>query len=193
MNQHPQSLSSRLLYTPSSSTPGLWRRRNSRIQLEGVYIFLLFSACFFSLPNVAFAEENKSQQEHSIQKESATKQPNQEVKSKALEDFDKDNEGREKAEDSKFSELWSKSLFLLAIAIGALFIATWFMKRMDQFKPKTGGKDAHIHLIEKRMLSQKSCVYLLHIDGHKILVTESINGTQQPYELHKTITDINSI
>ncbi|MBS0655447.1 MAG: flagellar biosynthetic protein FliO [Verrucomicrobia bacterium] len=142
--------------------------------LRPLYIFLFISLCHF-----AYAEETSPQQVETVTGVQAA----HEEKPAALDAFDKENESREKAEEGKFSELWSKSLFLLAIAIAALFIATWFMKRMDYFKPHIGPKDARIKLLEKRMLSAKSCMYLLEVDGHKMVVTESLNGTQQPYEL----------
>lgn len=133
-------------------------------------LFLLFFTCFFSTPDCVYAEESKTE---------SVAQPT------ILDQFDKENANREQAEDSKLSDLWSKSLLLLAVAIGVLFIATWFMKRMEYFKPQIAPKDARIRIVERRMLSPKSYVYLLDVDGHKIVVTESINGTQQPYELCK--------
>lgn len=137
------------------------------------YLRFFLLLCFTALPHYAFAEETPI------------------PPPSALENWNKQNESREKAEDAKFSELWSKSLLVLAVAIGILFIATWVMKHFERFKPKTSPQDARIKILEKRMLSQKSCIYLLQIDNHKIIVTESINGTQQPYELEiKPHTDI---
>ena len=86
---------------------------------------------------------------------------------------------REAKEDSLYGELWTKTLTLLVVLLAFLFIATWFMKRFDRFKLKPKNEITRINLIEKKVLSPKSVLYLVEIDGDKIALSESAtNGVQ---------------
>ncbi len=108
-----------------------------------------------------------------------TAPPQKEVESEALKKWEEKNAPREVKEDSSFSELMTKTLLLLIAILAALFVATWCMKKMNRFKLKTQEEPSRIALIEKKVLSPKSILYIIEIDGHAIALAESAtNGVQ---------------
>ena len=93
--------------------------------------------------------------------------------------WEQQNASREVKEEGRYGELWNKTLFLLIVILAVLFIATWFLKRFDRFKLKPSDKTTRIQLIERKVLSPKSVLYLIEIDGNKIALSESAtNGVQ---------------
>jgi flagellar biogenesis protein FliO len=65
-------------------------------------------------------------------------------------------------------------MFLTLIALIALFAVTfWFLRRIIQNKMKKGCGADSIRIIEKRMISPKSMLYLVEVDGKKVLLAES--------------------
>lgn len=97
----------------------------------------------------------------------------------SFQQWERQNADREAREETVYGELWSKTLMLLVAILAFLFIATWFMKRFDRFKIKPQDKSTRILLIERKVLSPKSVIYLIEIDGSKIALSESAtNGVQ---------------
>ena len=65
-------------------------------------------------------------------------------------------------------------MILALIGLILLFILTiWFLKRVGKFR--FGGKKASqaIHVLERYPLSQKSILYLVEVDGKRVLLSES--------------------
>lgn len=59
---------------------------------------------------------------------------------------------------------------LIALGIGTL----WFLRRLIQNRNmRGGGQERSIHIIEKRMLSSKSALYLVEVEGKRVLLAES--------------------
>jgi flagellar biogenesis protein FliO len=61
---------------------------------------------------------------------------------------------------------------LIALVI-LLFVSYWFIRRMIQNRLQKGVGDAAIQIIEKRMISPKTMLYLIEVDRKRILVAES--------------------
>ncbi len=116
----------------------------------------------------------------------------QEPTSEAYKQWEQENVGREVAEESRYGELWSKTLMLLIIILIILFAGTWYLKRfggsLGLGKMKDSGKESRIILLEKRVISPKAVIYLLEIDGHKIALSETSSGIQVLQELNSTPT-----
>lgn len=94
-------------------------------------------------------------------------------------DWENQNAERAAKEENIYGELWSKTLLLLIVILAFLFVATWFMKRFDTFKTKPQDKGSKILLIERKVLSPKSVLYLIEIEGSRIALSESAtNGVQ---------------
>jgi flagellar biogenesis protein FliO len=66
-----------------------------------------------------------------------------------------------------------RMLISLAVCIGLLVLTVWFLRRMMQAKFQRANKEQTIHVLEKRMISPKSALYLIELEGKRILVAES--------------------
>lgn len=65
-------------------------------------------------------------------------------------------------------------MFLSLFALVALFTLTfWFLKRLIQSRMKRGVGSDSIQILEKKMISPKSVLYLIEVDHQKILLAES--------------------
>lgn len=65
-------------------------------------------------------------------------------------------------------------MFLTLIALVFLFALTfWFLRRLIQNKLKRGSGTDSIKILEKRMISPKSMLYLVDVEGQKVLLAES--------------------
>lgn len=62
------------------------------------------------------------------------------------------------------------SLVTLIVLLGATY---WFLRRIIQQRVQKGVGDAAIQILEKRMISPKTILYLIEVEGKKILVAES--------------------
>ena len=65
-------------------------------------------------------------------------------------------------------------MFLTLIVLVALLALTfWFLRRLIQSRLRKGIGKQSITILEKKMLSPKSMLYLIEADGQKILIAES--------------------
>ncbi len=93
-------------------------------------------------------------------------------------DWEKSVSTKAQEEDMKISGLWTTSLTFLVGLLLFLLIALWAIKHFNRLKAEAGGQQARIQIVDKRMLSQKSCVYLLDVDGKQLLIAEHVNSIQ---------------
>lgn len=63
-------------------------------------------------------------------------------------------------------------LTLIALVI-LLFLSYWFLRRLIQNRLQKGVGAAAIQILEKRMISPKTTLYLIEVEHKKILVAES--------------------
>jgi len=65
-------------------------------------------------------------------------------------------------------------MFLTLIALIVLFGATvWFMRRLIRQRLERGTGEQLIQILEKKMISPKTMLYVVEIEGQKILLAES--------------------
>jgi flagellar biogenesis protein FliO len=65
-------------------------------------------------------------------------------------------------------------MFLSLIVIVALLVITFlFLRRLVQSRLKRGIGMESIRIIERKMISPKSVLYLIEVDGQKVLIGES--------------------
>ena len=57
--------------------------------------------------------------------------------------------------------------------IALLFVSFWFLRRLIQNRLQKGVGDQAIQIIEKRMISPKTMLYIIEVDGKKTLIAES--------------------
>lgn len=66
-----------------------------------------------------------------------------------------------------------KMLLTLLALVGLLFASYWFLRRLIQNRLQKGVGQQSIEILEKRMISAKTMLYLIKVDNKKILVAES--------------------
>lgn len=62
------------------------------------------------------------------------------------------------------------SLIVLVILLG---VSYWFIRRLVQNRLQKGVGNAAIQILEKRMISPKTMLYLVEVEGKRILLAES--------------------
>ncbi len=68
---------------------------------------------------------------------------------------------------------FAKMMFTFLLLIILLIGTYWVIKRLIRFKLQSGGVAPSIHIIEKKMISPKTMLYLLEVEDKKILLAES--------------------
>lgn len=66
-----------------------------------------------------------------------------------------------------------KMLLTFLVLIGLLLATYWILKRIVQHRMQQKGASASIQIVEKRMLSPKTMLYLIEVEHKKILIAES--------------------
>jgi flagellar protein FliO/FliZ len=65
-------------------------------------------------------------------------------------------------------------MFLTLIALTTLMALTvWFIRRLIRSRLEKGVGEQKIEIIEKRLLSPKTMLYLVEVDGEQVLLAES--------------------
>lgn len=68
---------------------------------------------------------------------------------------------------------FAKMLISLVALVVLLYVSYWFIKRLIRQKLEKGVGDAAIQVIEKRMISPKTMLYLVEVDNKRVLIAES--------------------
>lgn len=68
---------------------------------------------------------------------------------------------------------FAKMFLSLTVLVLLLVVSFWFLRRLIQNRMQKGGSDASIRVLEKRMISPKTMLYLVEVDRKKILLAES--------------------
>ena len=72
---------------------------------------------------------------------------------------------------------FKKAFFKMAIALFALIILVvitfYSLRRLNRVKTSQANKMQSIKILEKRPISPKSMLYLIEVDGEKVLISES--------------------
>lgn len=66
-----------------------------------------------------------------------------------------------------------KMLISMAALAALLFATYWFLKKLIQNRLQKGVGEPAIAILEKRMVSSKTMLYLVEVEGKKILFAES--------------------
>lgn len=68
---------------------------------------------------------------------------------------------------------FAKMFLTLIVLVILLFVSYWFVRRLIQQRLQKGVGNAAIQILEKRMISPKTMLYLIEVDKKKILIAES--------------------
>ena len=66
-----------------------------------------------------------------------------------------------------------KMLFTFVALIALLFITYWFLRKLIRNRLQKGVGSTSIHVLEKKMISAKTMLYLVEIENKQILLAES--------------------
>lgn len=68
---------------------------------------------------------------------------------------------------------FAKMFISLVVLVVLLFVTYWFLKRLIRNRLQKGVGNASIQILEKKMISPKTMLYLIEVDQKKILFAES--------------------
>lgn len=72
-----------------------------------------------------------------------------------------------------FGAAFVKMFLTLIALILLLSLSYWLIKKIIQNRLQKGGGEKLIYVVEKRMISPKTALYLIEIEGKKVLLAES--------------------
>jgi flagellar protein FliO/FliZ len=72
-----------------------------------------------------------------------------------------------------FGAALAKTLFFLFLIIALLGVSLWFLRRLIQQRMQKSDASRSIQILEKRVLSPKTMLYLVEVEGKKVLIAES--------------------
>ncbi len=91
------------------------------------------------------------------------------------------------------TEKYETSIFKVFLSLFGLILliilSFWLFRRLLQARSSSSGANRSISILEKRVLSPKSMLYLLEVDGKKVLIAEShleikrLHSWEEPAEL----------
>ncbi|WP_068470363.1 FliO/MopB family protein [Candidatus Protochlamydia phocaeensis] len=79
-------------------------------------------------------------------------------------------------EPDNFQVKFMNMLFVLALLIGFMILASWMLKRMMKTRVTQLNSSSIIKVLETRYLSPRSTLYLLDLQGKQLLIAESATG-----------------
>ena len=79
-------------------------------------------------------------------------------------------------QNDKFYAEFINMLASLGLIIALIFIVAWFLKRLANTRLTQANSTSVIRIIEKRVISPKTALYLLEIEGTGLLIAESVSG-----------------
>lgn len=74
---------------------------------------------------------------------------------------------------SDFGMAFVKMLVTLCALIALLAISFWFIKRLLRARGQRGLSPLSVHILERKALSPKTTLYLVEVEGKRVLLAES--------------------
>lgn len=133
----------------------------------------LIQLLFFSLTLCAFLGAEEPAQEKTIEK--AFKNP-----------FSLEEPTPELVDQSHFMGEFFKMLLILAALITLMYFIAWYMKRMTTVRIDQYNDSSSMKILERRQVSQRTTLFLMEIEGEKIVMAETPTSVVQ-LSLHKEI------
>ncbi len=78
--------------------------------------------------------------------------------------------------DSRFLTEFFNMLFILGLLVATLYIGAWIFRRMAAQRTMQINENSKIKIVEQRMITAKSALFIIEIGGKTMLVSESMNG-----------------
>jgi flagellar biogenesis protein FliO len=90
---------------------------------------------------------------------------------------------RTNRETDNFQAKFINMLVMLALLIGLMLLASWFLKRMMRTRLNQMNTSSSIKILETRYISPKTTIHLLDILGKGIVIAESNTGANYLTEI----------
>lgn len=74
---------------------------------------------------------------------------------------------------TEYKPAFFKMLLILIALISLIFLTFWIFKRMMRMRVTQANMTKNIKVLEKRVISPKSMLYLVEIEGKRVLISES--------------------
>lgn len=68
---------------------------------------------------------------------------------------------------------FAKMILTLVALVALMFASYWFVRKLLQNRLQKGSLHSRIQILEKRMISSKTMLFLIEVDKRKILIAES--------------------
>lgn len=79
-------------------------------------------------------------------------------------------------EPDNFQAKFLNMLFILALLVGFMLLASWMIKRMMRTRLNQVNVTSLVKILETRPLSPRSTIYLLDVNGQGLVIAESQMG-----------------
>lgn len=89
------------------------------------------------------------------------------------------NEYLEAPQDFNYWQEFFRMMLILGIILGSVLILAWILKGYLNKRVKQINIQHQIKVLERRNLSQKSMIYLIEVEGQKMLIGDSASGGVQ--------------
>lgn len=87
-------------------------------------------------------------------------------------------------DQSKFLGEFFYMLLMLAVLITLVYFLAWFMRRMTTIRIDQYNEGSSMKIVERRQVSQRTTLYLMEVEGKKIVMAETPTSVVQ-LDLHK--------
>jgi len=122
------------------------------------FLYIIFSFfCLFSIQNKIYAE--KTNNNLIIEEPLITESDNQDLYSTKFQ--------------PEYKPAFFKMFFILIALLVLIFLTFWLFKRFTHMRLHQSNLTKNIKILEKRAISPKSMLYLIEIEGKKVVITES--------------------
>lgn len=79
-------------------------------------------------------------------------------------------------QNEKFYVEFFKMLLILAVVIAALMAVMWFVRRMASVRMTQMNRSSLLQIVETRPLSPKTTLYIMDVEGKRLIFAESHEG-----------------
>lgn len=129
-----------------------------------IILFKKILILFLFLSFKAFAQENSSFQ---AQTDTFQDMPSQDMPS------EKESSPEKMGELTSYQGAFTKMMLSLLALIVLIVISVWILKRVSHGRMRQLNSGHFIKILERRPLSAKSILYLIEINGKKVVIAES--------------------
>lgn len=112
-----------------------------------------------------------SQDETQTEKGATIKEP---IESPAIDDEPMHDSQMIDHTTSQMQSSIAKAILSIVGVLVLILVTVWFLRRLANKRPLGMGNHRHIKILEKRLLSPKTSLYLIEVAGRQTLIAESM-------------------